>query len=65
MQSGGRSDAQAVVGEGGEPGVQEEEHAQPQQGGRQVDKNLRGVVSTQLPVANRSDREKSDRNRDV
>lgn len=65
MHSGGRRDAQAVVGEGGEPGVEEVEQVQSQQGGGQVDEDLRGVVLTQLPVANRSDREKRARNRNV
>lgn len=41
--------AQPVVGERREPGVEKEEHAQPQQGSRQVDEYLGRVVSTQLP----------------
>lgn len=49
VQCCGSSNAQAVVGEGWEPGVEKEDHAQPQQGSWQVDEYLRRVVLTQLP----------------
>lgn len=49
---GGRGDRQAVVGEGGEPGVEEEEQVEAQQGSRQVDENLGRVVTAQLSVKN-------------
>lgn len=48
VQRGSGGDAQTVVGEGGEPRVQKEEHAQPQQGSGQVSEDLRRVVATQL-----------------
>lgn len=49
VQGRGSADAQAIVGEGWEPGVQKEEHAQPQQRSWQVDENFRWIVLTQLP----------------
>lgn len=55
--------AQPVVGEGREPGVEKEKHAQPQQGGRQVDEYLGWVVSTQLPEVskNNNNQEQKDK----
>lgn len=50
VQGGGRGHGEAVAGEGGEPGVEEEEQVEAQQGKRQVDEDLRGVVAAQLPV---------------
>lgn len=47
---GSRGDGQAVAGEGREPGVEQEEQVEAQQGSRQVDEDLRGVVEAQLPV---------------
>lgn len=44
--SGGN--AQTVVGEGREPRVEKENHAQSQQSGRQIDEYLRWVVPAQL-----------------
>lgn len=52
VEQGRRGDAQAVVGEGREPRVEQEHHAQAQQGDRQVDEDLRRVVATDLPVRN-------------
>lgn len=37
-------DTQAVVREGGEPGVQEEDQTQTQQSRRQMDEDLRGII---------------------
>lgn len=50
VEHGRRGDAQAVVGEWREPGVQQEHHAQAQQGEWQVDEDLGWVLSPHLPV---------------
>lgn len=47
---GSRGDGQAVAGEGREPGVEQEQQVEAQQGSRQVDEDLRGVVAAQVPV---------------
>lgn len=58
VQRGSSGDAEAVVGEGREPGVDEEEHVQPQQGSRQVDEYLGRVVLTQLPEEFKREKDK-------
>lgn len=48
MQGGGHSHAERVQIPGGQPGVDQKHQIQAQQGQREVDENLRGVVSTKL-----------------
>lgn len=47
---GSRGDGQALAVEGREPGVEQEQQVEAQQGSRQVDEDLCGVVAAQLPV---------------
>lgn len=47
---GGCGDGQAIIGEGAEPGVEEEKQVEAQQGSRQVDEDLGRVVAAQLSV---------------
>lgn len=50
MQRGCRGDAEAVEAKGGQPRVHQENQIEAQQSHREVDEDLRRIVSTQLPV---------------
>lgn len=49
MQRGCYGHTEGVQTQGGQPGVDQEDQVQAQQGQREIDEDLRGVVSTQLP----------------
>ena len=49
VQGAGHAHTQAVHGPGGQPGVEQEHHIEGEQRQRQVDEDLGGVVTTQLP----------------
>lgn len=49
VQRGGCSHTQSVQAPGGQPGVEQEDQVQAQQGQGEVDEDLRGIVPAKLP----------------